>query len=125
MERAQLVELSRAGVDGCFAREPEWMAPVVVCARHKARAVDAELATLTGNEEVALLQLEATRDAAISAGRSAAEVAPLFDARIAEVRAAAAIKRNALQQAAVTADVALEEAQAAITALTEVRGICL
>lgn len=120
--RVRLVELARASVDACSARAPEGdeSPPLVLCARHKALAVDAELGALAANEEAVLTQLEATRDVEIAAGRPADEVAAGFAARVSEVYAAAAAKRVALETAAVTADAALENALAVVAALTEV-----
>lgn len=121
--RTRIVELLRTAVVGCFARAPEGdeSPPIVLCARHKAVAIEAELAALAGNEEAVLAQLEANRHAAIASGRFEQELSTVFDAGAAELRAAAATKRVALQTEAVAVDAALEDALAAVAALTEVR----
>lgn len=118
--RVRIFELSSAGVCACSAGAPD-APPFVSCARWKAQAIDAELCSLVSNEEAALVQLEAIRDAAIAAGRPETEVFHLFEARTAEVRTAAASKRVALQTEAVAVDVALEGVISAVAARTEVR----
>lgn len=124
---AALSEALRAGVAGCHARASEGddAPPIVLCARHKALVVDAELNALAVNEEATLVHLEVTRVAAIAAGRLERHVAQLFETRTTEVRAAAATKRVALQMEAVAVDAALEGALAAVAALIEVRILCV
>lgn len=120
--REQITAASRAGVVGCSVTRAEGdeSPPIVLCARHKALAIHAELDVLAVHEEVALAQLEASRDVAAAAGRPNEEITPLFEARVAEVRSEAAAKRVALQSEAVAVDAALECALAAVAALTEV-----
>lgn len=122
--RAKLLEASRNHVIGCFARviDGDCTPPLVVCARHKAQAIYAELEALAVNEEDVDQQLATIRDAAIDIGHAAEAVAPLYEARCAEVRSAAARKRAALQTEAVSADAALDDAIAAIAALNDVCG---
>lgn len=120
--RARLLKVSSAKVDGCTASCREGgISPVAACARHKAHTVEDELGTLAVNEVAVLVQLEATRDAAIAAGCHEHNIGEMFERRAAEVRAAATAKRIALQVAAVAVDAALEEALATAAALVEVR----
>lgn len=118
--RGRVIELTRKGVDGCFVTEHD-TSPIVACARHKALAIDAALCALATNEEAALSQIETTRNVAIAVGHPEKMFASAYEARVAEVRAAAATKRVALQTDAVAADAALEGALAAVAALSEVR----
>lgn len=119
--KAEILQLSRKAIDGCFVKVDDDSPPIVSCARHKALAIDAALEALAENEEAALMWLESTRDAAIAAGRHAEELAPVFGSRAGEVRSTAAAKRAALQAEAIAADIALECALDTTAALIKVR----
>lgn len=121
-----LSQASRTGVTGdgnngaapgsvASSEEPPLL-PATACGRHKAAAVIAELDALRPVEAAAIEQLEANRDAII------ARTHALFTERVAAVQAAAAAKRERLETELVTADAALEAAQASGDALLEVGG---
>lgn len=125
--RAHIGGLCLAGVPGCFAKRPEGdeTPPIVVCARHKALAIDAALDVLAAHEEACLeelqCQLEAVRGGVVAASIASHMCSERLSKALEDVRAAAAVKRAALQTEAVAVDAVLEGAIAAVAALAEVR----
>lgn len=121
--RASLLMSARAPVTDCRATGPEGvkLSPIVVCARHKAQAIYAEIDNLSANKEAARTQLEETHAAALAGGRAVEEVTPLFETRVAELEAAAASKRKSLETEAVTMDATLASVLAIVDDISTVR----
>ena len=111
------------GSDPCVGESTAQDAPLVVCARHKAIAAQAELDALDGNEVAALEKLDSFRDSCLAAGHQCDEVSLAYDSLRRRLESSAQTKRVALQVEVVAADAALEAALAAILAIIQV-GAC-
>lgn len=119
--RASLARAADVRIDGCYTAPAPGVPPLVACARHKAVAVAAALDDLAAQEAATLQRLESNRDVAVAEAEAfIAEVRATFDARSAELRCKADVKRAGLQTEAVAVDTALENAQAVTAALLEV-----
>lgn len=101
--------------------------PLVDCARRRVLAIQVELDTLATNAEVAFLQLEANRDAALAAlesgavaGVDAHAVLAAFSSGVDAAQASSTSKRVGLEAELVAADAALGVAMDAAAALSEV-----
>ena len=130
--RRKLEDAAVAHVDGCWIgpdgtctgtaegllqadlRMKSAAAPIVSCARHKARAVEAALAELAVNETRALAQL-ARRHADLIA-----EAQKVYDECAAEIRAEAAARCTALNAARSVAESALHGATEVVEGLLKV-----
>lgn len=98
---------------------------VIDSARRKICAIQAVLDALPASIEMALMQLDANRDSALTAlqtlaGFDPAEVQAVISSGVDAVHAAAASKRSGLESELVAADEALSEAIDARAALAEV-----
>ena len=131
--RSRIIDAARAPVDGCwaissnpslqldgFAVDPP-VAPLIACARHKACAIQVELEALDMHEAETLAQVDASRMAAQEKGHPPDDLDVFASSLASVVTTAAAARRSALQTEAVAADMALENAITAVSALEEVR----